>query len=145
LTWVALIVDFLVFVSEQWILVSILLVLVYLYVWSEKAKGGKSLSAQEATYLLNADQAVLLDIREAADYKAGHIVNAINIPHNKLNERVTELEPYKNKLMVLADKMGQHVGNAGRMLKEQGYDVRRLEGGMMEWLNKSLPVVKNGK
>ena len=92
--------------------------------------------------MLNSDTAVLVDVREAADYKAGHIVDAVNIPHNKLAERSSELDPYREKIVVLVDKMGQHVGNAGRALREKGFDVRRLDGGMMEWQNQNLPVVK---
>ncbi|MEJ2418175.1 MAG: rhodanese-like domain-containing protein [Exilibacterium sp.] len=134
--------DFLVFISEQWLLVSILLVLIYVFAWREKMKGGKSISAHEATRLINSNSAVLLDLRDTAEYKAGHIVDAINIPHNKLVERIGELEPHKDKLVLLADKMGQHAGNAGRTLREKGFDVRRLDGGMAEWLNQSLPVVK---
>ena len=134
--------EFFVFISEQWLLVSALLVLIYVFIWREKQKGGKALSAQEATRMLNSDTAVLVDVREAADYKAGHIVDAVNIPHNKLAERSSELDPYREKIVVLVDKMGQHVGNAGRALREKGFDVRRLDGGMMEWQNQNLPVVK---
>ncbi|WP_246125456.1 rhodanese-like domain-containing protein [Exilibacterium tricleocarpae] len=134
--------EFFVFISEQWLLVSVLLVLIYVFTWREKQKGGKGVSAQEATRMLNSDSAVLVDVREAADFKAGHIVDAVNIPHNKLAERFVELEPHREKVVVLVDKMGQHVGNAGRALREKGFDVRRLDGGMAEWQNQNLPVVK---
>lgn len=134
--------DFFVFVSEQWLLVSTLLLLVYLLTWYEKAKGGKSISVHEATRMMNTDDAVLLDIRESAEYKAGHITNAINIPYNKLSDKLSELEPHKDKVIIMADKMGQHVGSAGRTLREKGFNTRRLEGGMMEWQSQNLPIVK---
>ena len=134
--------DFLVFASEQWLLVSVLLALIYVFMWREKVKGGKSLSFHEATRLINSDQGVLVDVRDVAEFNAGHIVDAINIPHAKLLDRVNELETHKAKLIILADKMGQHVGNAGRALREKGFEVRRLEGGMAEWSNQNLPVVK---
>ena len=70
--------DFFVFVSEQWLLVSTLLVLVYVYMWREKAKGGRSVSAHEATRLVNRDEGILVDLRDEAEYKAGHIVDALN-------------------------------------------------------------------
>ena len=133
--------DILVFVSEEWLLVSALLVLIYVYAWREKRMGGQSLSAHGATQLLNRDEAILLDVRDAAEYKAGHIASAMNIPHTKLKERLVELDSHKDKTIVVADKMGQHAGVAGRLLREQGFEVRRLDGGMSEWQNQSLPVV----
>ncbi len=133
--------DFFVFVSEQWMLVSLLCVLVYAYAWSEKAKGGKSLSVHGMTLLVNKGDAVVVDLREAAEFKNGHIVDAINIPHNKVAERVSELAKFKEKTVILVDKMGQHTGNAGRALRKEGFEVNRLEGGMSEWQNQNLPLV----
>ncbi len=134
--------DFLVFVSEEWLLVSMLLVLGYLYVWRERQKGGAPLSSSVVTQLLNRERAVLLDVRDVAEYKTGHIVGAVNIPHSKLGERLVELEAHKAKTIIVADKMGQHAGQAGRLLREKGYEVCRLQGGMAEWTNQNLPVVK---
>lgn len=139
--------DFLVFVTQEWLLVSILLALLFVYTWREKQRGGPTLSAHGVTQLLNRDEAILLDVRETSEYKSGHIVDALNIPHNKLSERVAELNTHKNKIIVVADKLGQHAGHAGRLLREQGFEVRRLDGGMSEWQNQNLPVVagKTGK
>lgn len=122
-------------------LVSLLCVLVYAYAWTEKAKGGKSLSTHGMTLLVNKGDAVVVDLREAAEFKNGHIVDAINIPHNKVAERMSELAKFKEKTVILVDKMGQHTGNAGRTLRKEGYEVNRLEGGMSEWQNQNLPLV----
>ena len=130
------------FVIEQWLLVSVFLALVFLYFWNEKRRSGKSIITHEATRLINADSATLVDLREGKDFKVGHISNAINIPYAKLNERTPELEAHKQKTLILVDKMGQHTGAAGRELIKQGYQVARLEGGMTEWLNQKLPIVK---
>ena len=101
------------FVSEQWVLVSVLLVLVYVYVFTEKAKGGKGLSIHMATQMINRDEAVIVDVREAADFKQGHIADALNIPFNKVNDKL-RADQVQNKNAVLVDKMGQHAGLAGR-------------------------------
>lgn len=130
------------FISEQYYLVGLLLVLIYVFIWTEQKRGGKKLSVAEATRLLNKDEAVLLDIRDVSDFSSGHIVNAINIPFNKINDRWQELEPHRNKLIILADKMGQHSGSVGNTLRTKEFDVSRLGGGMTEWQSQSLPVVK---
>lgn len=135
--------SFFAFISEQYLLVGLLLVLIYVFVWTEQKRGGKKLSISEATRMLNKDEAVLLDVRDSGEFKAGHIVNAINIPFNKINERWQELEPMRSKLVIVADKMGQHSGNVGNILRSKQFQVSRLSGGMMEWQSQNLPVVKS--
>ncbi len=130
------------FVSEQWILVSLLIVLLYAYIWTEKIKGGPTLSIHSATRVINSGEAIVVDLREANEFKTGHIVDAMNIPHNKLKDQLTQLQSHKSKTLILVDKMGQHGGNAGRLLKAEGFTVNRLEGGISEWQNQNLPLVK---
>ncbi|WP_226703586.1 rhodanese-like domain-containing protein [Microbulbifer elongatus] len=134
--------DFFVFISEQWLLVSLLVALVYALAITERIKAGKPASAHEATRLINSDGALVVDLRDRSDYTAGHIVDALHIPHGEIEKRIGELAPYKEKTLILADKIGQHAGPVGRQLKKAGYTVRRLEGGMSEWSNQKLPLVK---
>lgn len=134
--------DFFVFISEQWLLVSLLVALIYALAISERIKAGKPASAHESTLLINRDGARVIDLRDRAEFTAGHIVDAIHIPHGEIEKRIGELAPYKEKTLILADKMGQHAGPVGRQLKKAGYTVRRLEGGMSEWSNQKLPLVK---
>lgn len=134
--------DFFVFISEQWLLVSAGLVLVYLLAITEGNKGGKLLSTSEAVALLNSGNGVLLDIRSQKEFDAGHITDAISIPHDKLASRMTELLARKDKTLVVADKLGQHAGAAGKLLRREGFDVRRIRGGISEWQNQNLPLVK---
>ncbi len=134
--------EILTFISEQWILVTVLLVLVNLYFWTEKRKGGDSLSIHGATRIINSGSAVVVDLREAKEFKEGHIVDSLNIPHNKLNDQLSQLEKHKDKTLVLVDKLGQHAGHAGRILKAKGFNVSRLQGGISEWQSQNLPLVK---
>lgn len=134
--------DFFVFISEQWLLVSALLILIYLFALNERRAGGKAVSVHELTRLLNADQAVLLDVRERKEFDAGHVTGAMHVPHQKVAGAIGQLEKHRNKTIVVADKMGQHAGAVGKLLRKQGFDVGRLSGGMMEWQNQNLPLVK---
>lgn len=135
--------DFFIFASEQWLLLSIFLLLVYAFIWRESSKGGKSISYHELTRLINSDQAFVVDIRDAKEFSAGHIAGAINIPAANVKSRVSELEAKKDKLIVLVDKMGQHSGAVGRDLTRQEFNINRLSGGMSEWVSEKLPVVKD--
>lgn len=134
--------EFVIFVSEQWVLVTALLVLVAAFFWLEGRRGGASLSTHEATRLLNSGNAIVVDVREAKEFKAGHIVDAVNLPYAKLKDSMGQLNPHKDKTLILVDKMGQHTGAAGRQLQQEGYTVNRLSGGMSEWENQKLPLVK---
>ena len=133
---------FLEFLTQQWILVAALLAVIIMLVLHEARKSGPSLTPQQATQLINAQQGVFLDLRDAADYKQGHIVDALHIPASKLTDRMAELEKYRSKPIVLVCKMGQQSGAAGKQLKAQKFEqVYKMSGGMMEWGNLQLPTV----
>lgn len=133
---------FLEFLTQQWILVLALLAVVGMLVFHEARKSGPSVSPQQAINLINGEQGVFVDLRDAADYKRGHIVESMHIPATKLVARMAELEKYKDKPVVLVCKMGQQSGAASKQLKEGGFGkVYKMTGGMMEWSNLQLPVV----
>ena len=85
---------FLEFLAQQWILVAALLAVVVMLVLHETRRSGPSLSPQQAINLVNAEQGVFLDLRDAADFKRGHIVDAMHIPAAKLSERMAELQTF---------------------------------------------------
>lgn len=134
--------DFFVFMSEQWLLVSLLVALLYAFAFTERHKAGTPASINEVTRLINVDGARVLDVRDKSEFNAGHIVDAVHIPHAEVANRIAELAALKEKPLIVADKMGQHAGAVGRLLKQQGFQVRRLQGGMSEWTNQNLPLVK---
>lgn len=134
------------FATNHFILVSMFFFLLFAFFVNEGKQGGAAVASSGLVNLINKEDAVVVDIRDAKDYKQGHIAGAINIPYASIDSRVKELEAHKDKPIVLVCKMGQHAGAAGRKLKAQGFEnVRRLSGGMTEWNGSSLPVVKGDK
>ena len=89
------------FVSNHYVLVGIFLVLLALLAITEARKGGKSLSNRELTGLVNRDVGVVLDVRAKKEFDAGHIVDSLNIPYEKLVSRLGELEKHKGKTIVV--------------------------------------------
>ena len=130
------------FVSNHYVLVSIFVALLILLAITETQKGGKSLGNRELTALVNRDEGVVLDVRAKKEFDAGHIVDALNIPYEKLVSRLGELEKHKGKTIVVVDAMGQHAGAACRELKKAGFTAARLSGGIASWRGENLPVVK---
>jgi len=130
------------FASNHYILVTVFVALAVLLAITEARKGGKSLSNRELTALVNSGEGVVLDVRAKKEFDAGHIVEALNIPHDKLVSRMSELEKHKAKTLVVVDAMGQHSGTVCRDLQKAGYQAARLTGGISNWRGDNLPVVK---
>ncbi len=137
--------NFFAFIVQEWLLVVTLVVLGYLYMWRERVKSGELLSPSQVSQRLNQGNALLVDLRDNAEYKAGHIVGAINLTYNKLLTDSNDLANHKDKLIILADKLGQHAGSIGRKLGREGFTVCRLNGGIAEWQAQNLPLVKGNK
>ena len=111
-------------------------------IMNESRKSGPAVTPQQAITMVNAEDGVFLDLRDAAEFKKGHIVGAMNIPATKLPGRMGELEKLKGKPIVLVCKMGQQSGAASKQLKAENYEqVYKMTGGMMEWGNLQLPTV----
>ena len=89
------------FVSNHYVLSTLLVVLLILFAFNELNKGGRSLSNRELTSLVNSDQGLVLDIRAKKDFDAGHIVGAVHIPYDKLATRMVELEKHKDKTLIV--------------------------------------------
>ncbi|RRJ83106.1 rhodanese-like domain-containing protein [Aestuariirhabdus litorea] len=133
------------FIANNPILVSTFLGLLTLLLWTESRKGGKTVTTQQATRLINNDNALVLDVREKKEFSNGHIVESMNIPYAKLGERISELGSDKSRPVIVVDAAGQHAGIAGKTLVAGGFTrVVRLGGGLNAWKGENLPLVKKG-
>ncbi len=131
------------FIGNHLALAGAFAVLLVALLVTENKRGGLSVSTQQATQLINREQAIVLDLRSQSEYNAGHIVGALNVPYTSLSSHLTDLEKYKEKPVILVCKMGQHSSAAGKVLMKSGFtQVKRMSGGMAEWGNSNLPVVK---
>ena len=133
----------LIFAADHWVLSSLFVGLIVALIMTERLRAGKAVSPQQAVMLLNREDAVVVDVRDKKDLSEGLIRGAYHIPFNNLKERATELSKFKDKTLIIADKMGQHSGMAVKTLAAAGFkNAQRLSGGMVEWRNANLPVAK---
>jgi len=131
------------FIGNHPFLAGTFVLLLALFIRNEMRRGGHSISAQQLVDLVNREGAVVVDVRDRKEFESGHIVGAVNIPYASLDTRIDELRKYAEKPVIVACRMGQHSGAAGTLLRKQGFkNVSRLAGGMAEWLNQNLPVVR---
>ena len=86
---------------------------------------------------------LLLDVREPEEFtgELGHIAGSILIPLKELPARVGELEPDKERNIIVICRAGVRSTTAAALLTGMGFEhVANLKGGMVEWDDQKLPV-----
>ncbi|TVP51818.1 MAG: rhodanese-like domain-containing protein [Halomonadaceae bacterium] len=133
------------FIVNRWQLVGAFAALLVALFYVEGRRAGRKVGPQEAVQLLNHDEAIIVDVRERKEFREGHIKGALHMPLASVAENKRELQKHSDKLIILADKSGQHAAMAGKQLQKEGLNVARLAGGMMDWRAANLPVAKEEK
>ena len=129
------------FVTENLFLIVVALVSGGMLLWPmvNRQLAGATVNTLQATRLIN-DGAVVLDVREPAEFTAGHLANSRNIPTAQLDQRLAELPAGKPVVVVCAS--GSRAGRAAAALRKAGRaDVFCLDGGLAGWRQAGLPVV----
>lgn len=104
---------------------------------------GKRASAQEVVLLINRGKSAILDVRDAAEFAAGHLREAKNIPLAELASRIGELDKQKSRTMIVVCQTGSRADKAARILAAGGFaDVVTLDGGQAAWAAGGLPTTK---
>ncbi|ABZ85282.1 conserved hypothetical protein, possible rhodanese-like domain [Heliomicrobium modesticaldum Ice1] len=84
--------------------------------------------------LADREQSLLLDVRTAREYEKRRPAGAINIPLQELKQRLAELEPHRNKQIVVICASGMRSRMAVQTLQKQGFaGVKNFRGGMGSW------------
>lgn len=104
---------------------------------------GSKVTLLEATQMINQGKSVMVDVREQAEYATGHIRDAKHIPLKELSKRISELDKFKSKSVIVVCQTGLRSGKAAAVLNQAGFkDVYSLSGGVSAWQAQGLPVIK---
>ncbi|MDR5812229.1 MULTISPECIES: rhodanese-like domain-containing protein [unclassified Caballeronia] len=127
-------------------LIVIALVSGALLLWPAIMRRGRGgISAAEATTLINRRNAVVVDLRPAAEFANGHLPSARNLEVSELQAKIGQIAKNKSNPVVLVCQTGQQSQRASRSVSEAGYaEVHVLEGGVDAWQKAGMPVVKQG-
>ena len=110
---------------------------------NRRLSGVPEIGALEVVQLLNRKNALMIDVREPAEFSAGHAPNAKNIPLAQLDKRIGELEKFKNRPAVVLCQTGARSRAAIALLKKAGFvEVVVLAGGINAWQQANMPVEK---
>jgi rhodanese-related sulfurtransferase len=105
---------------------------------------GQEVGPTEAVQLINRRDAVVLDVRDAADYKSGHITNARHMPESELDARAKELEKMKSRPIIVSCARGNRSANVAARLRKLGFnEVFSLRGGLAAWQTANMPLEKS--
>jgi rhodanese-related sulfurtransferase len=134
------------FILQNWWLIALFVGSGAVLAWPEIQKligGSNEVGTLEATRLLNQGTTLVLDVRDASEYAAGHLPRARHIPLNDLPGRLEEIGKYKERAVLVTCRTGPRAGAATRVLKRAGFNtVYQLKGGIVAWQQASLPVEK---
>jgi len=95
-----------------------------------------------ARRLQDSDDLVVLDVRPAAEYAAGHLPGAVSIPIGELRRRLAELPADREVVAYCRGPYCAFAHEAVATLREEGFSARRLEDGMPEWQAAGLAVTR---
>ncbi len=108
-----------------------------------RGAGGPSVTTLEATQMINRQDALLLDVREQAEYAQAHILNARGLPLSQLEARIGDIEKFKDKPLIVYCATDNRSSSAAATLKKRGFsNVVILSGGFAAWQQAGLPVQK---
>ena len=108
-----------------------------------RTAGGPWVNTTRAIELINREDAQLLDVRDAGEYGAGHLLGAKHLPLARIDEGAGELAKKKERPLIVYCDGGERSGKAAAALKRQGFTrVAALTGGLDAWRQAGLPVEK---
>ena len=96
-------------------------------------KGGDFISGAQAKALVQKDKAFLLDVRTVAEFDAGHIEGATNIPVQELEAKLAALPAKKDQPVVVYCRSGHRSALAKELLEKAGYTKVHNLGPMTAW------------
>lgn len=105
----------------------------------------RGVTPAEATLLMNREDAIVVDVREANEWSSGHIAGARHIVLGQLDNRISELDKFKAKPVIVCCASGGRSGSAVAKLKKAGFEKAvNLDGGLSAWSSANLPLTKKG-
>lgn len=101
-----------------------------------RAASGRILAAQLKQRLAKGEDITVLDVRSAKDYSGefGHVEGSVNIPLDQLPQRLSELQPVRERPIAVICRTNRMSSQAVELLRRSGFQrVQLVADGMMAW------------
>jgi len=134
---------FLEFAANHWVLFAALGVILGLLTYTLIVGDKGSVDPSAATVMINQRDAAVIDVRPAADFAKGHIINAVNVPMNGFKKQTASLSRYKDSPVIINCRSGSQSQAACHVLRKAGFsEVYNLKGGILAWESANLPLTR---
>ncbi len=136
------------FIQQNMFMIAVALISgTMLLVLSVRRPGGHNpVTPNQAIQLINREDAFVIDVREQAEYVAGHVADARHIPLADLEARAADLDKYKAGPVIVVCQTGVRSNGACKTLDKLGFaKVHSLQGGIAAWAEAGLPLKKGAR
>ena len=134
------------FFQENWILILVAFISGAMLVWplvQRRLSPMKELGTLGVTHLVNTRDALLLDVRETAEYEGGRLPNAMHVPLSQIESRAAEFGKHVARPVIAYCELGNRSRMAGGALAKAGFaEIYHLNGGIRAWRDAGLPIEK---
>jgi rhodanese-related sulfurtransferase len=130
--------------NHVWLVTGLLVAwgAVMFYELRVRSQGTTHISAADAVRLINKG-ALVIDVRKPEEFEKGHIVNARNVPLERVEQDKDAIHKQKSKILLAVCGDGATSGRAAGYLRKAGYEnAFSLKGGLAGWRADNLPLVK---
>lgn len=135
------------FVINNWYLFLALVVVLALLIAPivmQRMHGIGSLAPSQCVLLVNRESGVFVDVSEPAEFKTGHISNAINVPVGMINQGAPQIDKHKERPIIVVGRVPSRALKAATALRKRGFQtVHVLAGGLAAWDKENLPIEKS--
>ena len=135
------------FVTNHWLLFIALMVVTFLLLqelFESALRKFEMISPILVVAKMNNEDPVILDVREANEFKTGHIEGAINTPLSNFDKELEKLSKFKNKALIVVCQTGTRSTTACKKLTSLGFErVFSMIGGMQAWEESKYPITKS--
>jgi len=132
------------FIIDNWMLIAIALSSGGMLMWPVlQGATAVGIDSAGAIQLINREKANVVDVSDATEFAAGHIVGSKNVPLAELEAKLAGAVKNKTLPLVLVCQSGARSAKAVALAKKLGYEqAQSLQGGLKSWKAANLPVEK---
>jgi len=132
------------FIVDNWMLLAVALASGAMLLWPMlQGVVQPGISPAGAVNLINRERAVVVDVSDTAEFAAGHVGGAKNIPLGQLEEKLASAVKNKTLPLILICQTGTRSSRALAIAQKLGYQqAQSLGGGLGAWKMANLPIEK---
>lgn len=132
------------FIVDNWYLIAFALVTGGMLLWPTlKGASVAGLAPNAVVQMINREKAVVVDVSEAAEFSAGHVVGSKNVPLADVEAKLGGIVKNKKLPLILVCQTGSRSLRAAEAAKKLGFEQTfSLGGGLAAWKAAGLPLEK---